>query len=302
MLTKGGSFCRHKKLISKRKHKILLLFLAPSLVFFTLFYYAPIIYGLVMSFYQWKIIGIPSYVGLQNYRQVLFNSTAFTTAFRNTVVFTFWFVILNVSFSLFIAVNLDVLPKALRDLTRVVCFLPVVASMVGMSLVWKWLLDPSYGLINQLLGLIRLGPYGWLKSIDMAMGSVIAASVWKQSGFYTIVFVAGLQTIPSVYYESAVIDGASSARRFWHITVPLLRPIIALQLIMATITGFKTFTQIFVLTKGGPGNSTMTTSMYIYRTGFMNLQMGRASAAALLVSVLLIVLSIVQYRMTSRAY
>lgn len=274
----------------------------PAILFFALFYYFPIVYAGTMSFFRWKIVGTPQFLGIQNYISILFKSTTFRSAFKNTVVFTFWYVIANIIFSLGIAMLINSLSKVVGVFLRIVSFLPVVASMVGISFTWKWLFEPTHGLINHILGYIGLGPYGWLKSPDMALGSVILVSVWKQVGFFTIIFLAGLQTIPVMYYESAKIDGASPFRCFWNITLPLLRPTIALQIVIATIGGFKTFTQIFVLTEGGPGGSTMTTSMYIYKTGFMLLQMGKASAVAFIVSIVIITLAIIQYRAISREY
>ena len=282
--------------IKKRPY---IFFILPALAFFTIFYYFPIGFAAVMSLHNWRIIGTPKFIGLANYITLLFRSTSFKVAFKNTVFFTSWYVILNLIFGLSLALLLDRLTRRLSTLMRVICFLPVVSSMVGMSLAWKFIFEPMYGLANHVLSYVGLGPYGWLKSTDMAMASVIIVSVWKQLGFFAIISLAGLQAIPGVYYESARIDGASSSHLFWNITLPLLRPTIVLQIIIGTIWGFHTFTQIFVLTKGGPGEVTTTLAMYIYRTGIEFLRMGKASAAAFLLSIFIVSLAILQYRLIS---
>lgn len=291
-----------KKLKMRIKKRPYLFFILPALVFFTIFYYFPIVYAGIMSLHRWRIIGTPRFIGLQNYIMLLFESTSFRVTFKNTVFFTFWYVILNLIFALFLALFLNKLTRGLSTVMRVICFLPVVSSMVGMSIAWKWMFEPTLGLVNYILSYVGLGPFGWLKSTDMAMASIIIVSVWKQLGFFTIIFLAGLLAIPIMYYESARIDGASRFRLFWNITLPLLRPIIALQLIITTIWGFRIFTQVFVLTMGGPGEATMTVVMYMYITGIELLMMGKACAAAFVVSICIVSLSILQYHLVSRTY
>jgi ABC-type sugar transport system permease subunit len=179
---------------------------------------------------------------------------------------------------------------------RGVIFMPVVTSMVAVSLMFVWLYQPMYGVLNYVLEFVGLGPYDFLNSPTQVMPSIVAMSVWKSVGYTMVLFLAGLTTIPSELYEAARVDGASGLQSFIHITIPLLKPTTLFALVTGMIGGFQVFTQIYVMTGGGPGTASRTLVMHIYETGFKFFEMGRASALAFLLFALVLVITILQLK------
>lgn len=273
-------------------------FTLPTLLFFVIIFYIPIGFAAIMSFHRWSVLGSAKFLGWRNYEEIFTRSPIFLIALKNTFLFTFGYVVLIVISSLFVAAFINKLGRLGIPL-KTACFLPVISSMVGISIVWKWIYQPHFGLANQLLGYIGLGPFSWLMSPATAMISVIIASAWKRMGLYVIILLAGLQNIPEAQYEAAKIDGASKFQLFRHITLPLLWPVILFVIVIVTIRGLRAFTQIFIMTRGGPGNATRVAAIAIYHTAFRTFQMGKGSAMAFILFILIFVLSYFQIRFFS---
>ncbi|CAM3815790.1 carbohydrate ABC transporter permease [Cytobacillus oceanisediminis] len=269
-------------------------FISPVLLIFSLFLFFPVLFAFYMSFHQWGMIGTPEFVGFHNYVR-LFQDPLFWTSIKNTLIFSLS-VPLKVAIALFIAVLLN---QKIRGLGfyRAAFFFPVVLSMVVVGLVWQWMFSPSYGFINYLLEKLGLPLQNMLIDSDQAMIVLIIVSIWKGLGSNLLLFLAGLQAIPSSVYEAAEIDGANSWQKFWHITVQLLKPTTLFVLIITLIGSFKIFDLAYVITGGGPGTSTMVLVHYIYQEAFQRFDMGYASAAAYVFFIILFILTLVQMRM-----
>lgn len=272
-----------------------ILFLAPSFIGFAVFTLLPVVASLALSFVDWNLIRSPRYVGLANYREAL-NDPIFWKVMRNTAYYTAGSVPLGIGLSLGLAVLLN---RKLRgvEFLRTLYFLPVVSSTVAVSLVWKWLYEPNFGLINYALSLVGISPIGWLTTTTWAMPAVIILSVWKGLGHSMVIFLAGLQSIPRQLYEAAEIDGASRWRQFWDITRPLLSPTTFFVLVISIIGSMQVFSQVFVMTNGGPANSTSTIVYYIYQKGFNEFRMGYASTLSWLLFAVIFAFTLVQLRL-----
>ncbi|MGM0778072.1 MAG: carbohydrate ABC transporter permease [Bacillota bacterium] len=268
-------------------------FMSPVLLIFSLFLFFPVLFAFFMSFHQWGMIGTPEFVGVENYVR-LFKDPLFWISIKNTLIFSLS-VPLKVAIALFIAVLLN---QKIRGLGfyRAAFFFPVVLSMVVVGLVWQWMFSPSYGFINYVLEKLGLPLQNMLIDSDQAMIVLIIVSIWKGLGSNLLLFLAGLQAIPSSVYEAAEIDGANSWQKFWHITVQLLKPTTLFVLIITLIGSFKIFDLAYVITGGGPGTSTMVLVHYIYQEAFQRFDMGYASAAAYVFFIILFILTLVQMR------
>lgn len=279
---------------SKWKQKLTPIgFMSPVLLIFSLFLFFPVLFAFFMSFHQWGMIGTPEFVGVENYVR-LFKDPLFWISIKNTLIFSLS-VPLKVAIALFIAVLLN---QKIRGLGfyRAAFFFPVVLSMVVVGLVWQWMFSPSYGFINYVLEKLGLPLQNMLIDSDQAMIVLIIVSIWKGLGSNLLLFLAGLQAIPSSVYEAAEIDGANSWQKFWHITVQLLKPTTLFVLIITLIGSFKIFDLAYVITGGGPGTSTMVLVHYIYQEAFQRFDMGYASAAAYVFFIILFILTLVQMR------
>jgi len=175
-------------------------------------------------------------------------------------------------------------------------FIPVVTLMVAAAVLWKWLFQTSFGLINYLIGFVGLGPYPWLNSFDLAMPAVIIMTIWKDLGFTMVIFLTALLQLPEQYFEAASIDGAGGLQQWWHITLPLIRPITMLVVFIQIIKSFQVFTQVFVMTGGGPGDATRTLVQYIYEKGFIYWLMGQATAMSVILFLAILAMTMAQFR------
>ncbi len=279
-------------------------FLGPGLAYFAIFHWLPVLQSLVYSTQRWTLLtarsGNRPFVGLLNYELVLQDEVFWQVA-KNTLVYTFFTVGGTVLLGLLVSLALSELRPRLRDASRTIIFLPVVVSLVGASIIWKWLLDYSYGLVNLFLALFGLAHIPWLTDTAWAMPAVIITNVWKNLGFAMVIFLAGLLQIPTTYYEAASVDGAGPWQRFWHVTLPLLRPTTLLVTVTQLIIAFQVFTPVYVMTAGGPGDATKVLVQYIYEQGFEFYAMGKATAMSLLLMVAILVISLVQLRLFGRA-
>jgi multiple sugar transport system permease protein len=289
---------KRKRKLERRERWWGLLFISPNLILFIAFFLIPILATFFFSFTKWDLISPPQSVGIVNYRKLFLNQE-FRKVLFNTFYFSLLSTPLNVALPLALAVALN---QKLRGMAfyRTIYFLPVVSSMVAVSLVWLWLYNPDFGLINAFLRKLGLPAPGWITSVIWAMPSVVIVTVWKGLGFYMMIFLAALQDVPESLIEAAKIDGANFCQRFLHVTVPMISPAIFFVVIMSTIWGFQTFDQIFMMTQGGPLRSTTVLVYDLYREAFEFLHMGYASAIAVMLLVLVMVVTIAQWIARSR--
>lgn len=275
------------------------LFLLPSLVLFLTFIGIPVVAAFLISFTQWDLFNPAKFVGLQNY-QTLWSDDIFKKVMGNTGYFVLLSVPIQMLLGLLCALALN---RGVRGQTvfRIAYFLPVVTSTIAAALVWAWLFNANFGLVNAALGLVGVGePPRWLGSTGWAMPAVIIVSVWQNLGYAMVLFLAGLQNIRTDIYDAAAIDGAKGWRRLWFITLPMLSPTTFFVLIISLIGSFQVFELVFIMTNAGPANATNTLVFYIYQNGFQFYQMGYASAAAMVLFVIVLIITLVQYALQNR--
>jgi multiple sugar transport system permease protein len=270
------------------------LYLAPALILLSIFVFYPTVRLLCDSFYSWDGMSDRAFIGIQNYR-MLIEDDEFWQTVKNTFVFIIGSVPTGMAISLVMALLIQ---KHLigRDIFRTIFFAPVVTSLVAAGLVFVWLLNYDFGLLNLMLEKFGLVKIPWLVDDKYAMLSVIAMTIWKDAGYNMILFLAGLNNISESYYEAARIDGAGSWQMFWKITWPLLMPTTFFILVVRIIFSFRTFEQIYAMTKGGPVGSTTVFVYYIYEKAFKYFEMGYASAAAIALLMIVLVLTYMQFK------
>ena len=272
------------------------LFLLPGLLLFVAFRVYPLLEGLRLSFTNTRL-GRPAYayVGLANYWRLL-EDTRFHVSLLNTAFYSVASTLPILAIPLVMAIALN--RGALRTLLRAAFFFPFTLSVVTVGLTWLWLLDPVVGPFNYYLKALGVPVRSWLADPSMAMWVIILTSVWWVTGYYLVIYLAGLQDIPRELYESAAIDGASGWRSFWAITLPLLRPVLLFVVVTHIIGSFQLFGLVFVVTMGGPGDATRTVVQHLYETAFQNFfQFGMASAMAWVLSSVILVFSVLQFRL-----
>ncbi len=273
------------------------LFAVPALVFFALFAIYPILRTFYLSFFEFSVVDPPVYVGLENFRN-LENDTRFHEAIINSFAYVFSTYIPVWIIALILALALNTKIRA-RGFFRTVYFIPVVMSWVVVAAIWKLIFNRQ-GLMNSLvLENLGLSPKNWLTDAEWAPRAVVIMSVWKEVGFFMVVFLAGLQSIPSDLYEAARVDGSSGWQVFRHITVPLLKPTILFVSVISMITGLQVFVPQWVMTQGGPVDSTLVMSLNIYRTAFVFLEGGRAAAMSVVLFLIIGAVTLVQFKLAS---
>lgn len=293
--------------IGKRKRKLrneMLAtgFLAPYFCFFILFSIIPIFYGLFVSFHDWTLIGKEGFVGLQNYLYALKDPDFWASLWNTT-----YFAIISTPFMIItpflLALILDSKVKG-RTLLRTVFFMPNILSVAVVSFIWIFVLAPYSGLLNTVLHNIGiLGPEQeifWLSEPNLAWISIVMITLWWTQGFNMIVLLAGLQDIPVDHYEAATLDGANAWQRLKYITLPAMRGLIVLITVLQVIASFKVFGQVWLVTRGGPGNETRTMIQYIYETGFTANDLGLSTSMSFIFFVFLVVLSFLQFKFFGR--
>lgn len=273
-----------------RRWFTLALFLGPSLLGLVVFLAGPILASLGLSFTRWDLLTPARWVGLRNFATLLGDSE-FWSALRHTLTFLGGYIPLVMVAGLAVAVALNGRVPA-RTFFRAVYFIPVVMSWVAVALVWKWLLNPYYGLLNNALAVIGVQGPAWLFDPSWAMVSVILTSVWKDVGFVMVILLAGLQAIPEEYYEAAAIDGATGWQRLRYVTLPLLMPAFYFALSISLINSFQVFDQVYVLTGGGPAGATTVLVERIVRNAFSFSRMGYASAMSWALFVLIFAVTV----------
>ncbi len=281
-----------------RRWLVLALFLGPSLIGVVLFVAGPIVASLLLAFTSWDLLTPPTFVGVRNFER-LSRDLEFWAALRHTVTFLAGYVPLVLVTGLAVAVALNGRVPA-RGAFRAVFFLPVVTSWVAVALVWKWLLNPQFGLVNAWLAQLGVQGPAWLFDPSWAMPSVILTSVWKDTGFVMVILLAGLQAIPREYYEASGIDGATRWQQLVHVTVPLLAPAIFFALTISLINSFQVFDQVYVMTGGGPAGATTVLVERIVKQAFSFSRMGYAAAMSWVLFVLIFVTTFAFSRLQRR--
>lgn len=267
-------------------------------VFLTFFIY-PILYSIYLSFMKWNLISpTKTFIGLDNYTELLL-SEEFHMALKNTLVYTVGVVSVSLTIALLLALLLNT-EKKWAAWVQAAMFSPHIISLVSVSILWLWLMDPDFGLLNWFLGLFGVPPLKWIASDKTALFSLILVAIWKVVGYDMVVFLAGLQSIPPEMYEAAKIDGAGAARRLWHVTLPLLSPTIFFLTVTSVISSFQVFDIVKIMTGGGPADSTNVMVFYVYEYGFRFFKIGHASAASVVLFLMVLGMTILQFRWVER--
>jgi multiple sugar transport system permease protein len=275
-------------------------FALPFLIIFLTFMAGPIVVSAVLSLTDFGLADLrdpigTTFIGLENYTTLL-SDPKFTKAIVNTAYFVLVGVPLTLAVGLGAALALNRGITKFRTLFRVGYYLPVVTSIVAIAVVWRFVLNPDQGLVNMALASAGIDGPNWLGNSALAMPAIIAMAVWRNVGFAMVVFLAGLQTIPSQLYEAAAIDGANRWQAFRHVTVPMLRPTILFISVITTIGYLQLFEEPFVMTDGGPLDSTLSIAMYMYQQGFEFFHQGYAAAIAWVLFIIVAIVAFVQFR------
>jgi multiple sugar transport system permease protein len=283
----------------KRSVRSAYLLIAPYLLFLAVFLVYPIFFSVWLTFHDWNIVSPEiSFVGLENYRRLIEDELFFKALWN-----TFRFILINIPLQVVLALLLAVAlnqPIKGRGFFRAAYFLPVVTSGVVISFLWSWMLSTDDGIINEVLGWFGIDAIPWLTSEAWSIPSIAWVAAWKNLGYYVVIFLAGLQSIPKNLYEAARIDGAGSVQIFFRITLPMLNPAMLLVLVMSTINGFQLFTEPFIMTGGGPANSSLSVVMYIYKNAFQSLNMGYAATIGLALALIILAVSLLQKKLLER--
>ena len=276
------------------------LFLAPTLIGLGLFTMIPIVASFVLAFFRWDIISSPEFVGMANFADLATDPTV-RVSFLNTFGFVIVAVILQLAVALLLASLVQSrMPSWLRTFFRSAFFFPLILSAASVSLVMAYLFNEEFGLVNRVLAAINLPEVGWLTTSGGAITVVLLVYVWQNFGFTFLLFVGGLASIPRDVYEASAIDGATGWKQFRAITLPLLSPTVLVASVMAIISALQIFDQPYVMTRGGPGDATRTAVMVIFESAFQQLEFGRASAIGIVLTLIIIAVTALQFRLSRR--
>jgi len=269
------------------------LFLSPALLMFITWLLIPIAFSLYLSFHRWSMVDpLKPFIGFGHFKKI-FEDKDLLKSLLNTAIYT-----LNVPVSLAISLGVALLMnREIKGINffRLLYFLPSISSFVAISIVWQWIYNPEFGLMNYLLGIFGLPPQKWLGSPNTAMISLMIMSIWLNMGYQMVVFLAGLQGIPQYLYEVAELDGANRFRKFWHITLPMLKPTTFFLLVTSFIGSFQVFTQVYVMTQGGPAGATDVFVYHIYNTAWKGFEMGYASAQSWFLFLIIFAATMLQF-------
>lgn len=275
-------------------------FLAPSAGSFLLFVFAPTVGVIVLSFYSWNLLSDGTFIGLDNFAK-LFSDARLLAVYRSTTFMALAILAINILAGLLLAVLLETrMPRFIRGFFRLSFLFPFVVSSSAVALIWRFLLNKDLGLINYWLGQFGISNIDWLGSSAWAPVAVVIVNSWKTVGFSILVYVAGLQSIPSEIKEAAIVDGTNAWQRFWRVTLPLLSPTVFFLVVINTINAFQVFAEPRVLTQGGPGDASRTVVEFIYDTAFQSFDLGYASTVGITLMLVLVVLTLVQFRVSRR--
>ena len=285
----------------KRGSRLLIwVFLAPTLIGLGLFAFIPIIGSVILAFFRWDIITAPEFVGVDNFVELASNPTV-RVSFLNTIGFVIVAVVVQLAVALGLAILVQSkMPNWLRTFFRSSLFFPLILSAASVSLIMAYLFNQEFGLINQFLSFLGFAKVGWLTTGFGAKVVVLLVYVWQNFGFTFLMFIGGVSAIPKEVYEASSIDGATGWTQFRQITLPLVSPTMLVASVMAIISALQIFDQPYVLTRGGPGDETRTAVMVIYESAFQQLEFGLASAIGVVLTVLIIVVTAIQFQLSKR--
>ena len=286
----------NKKKSAAKKTLIAYSFILPNLIGFFVFTFIPILFSLFLSFCEWDSGNPIKFVGLENFITLFTKDLSFRIALKNTIVYTLATVPLTLSLALGLAMLMNK-PLKGRVFFRSVLFFPYVASLVAVAVVWMALFNPDRGPVNGLLMAIGIqNPPRWAASTTWALPTVIGLAVWKGMGYYMIVYLAALQGVPSDLYEAAALDGAGKWKQFIHITWPSVTPTTFFILMMLMVASFKSYDIMYITTQGGPGEATKVLAYHIFNSAFVNSQFGYASAVAMTLLSIIMVVTLIQFK------
>lgn len=275
------------------------LFLLPAIILFAFFVWYPIIYGFVLSFQDNSLFGgTGSWVGVRNFQRV-FADPLFTIAWGNTLKFALYGLLFGYAIPIILAIAINEVRFG-KTYFRLAFYLPVIIPPLVTVFLWRYMYTPDGGLLNGLLSLVGIGRQTWLQSPATAIQSLVAVTTWANAGGTMLIYLAALQSVPADLYEAAELDGASIARRIWHVTLPQIRGVMLIMLILQIIATAQVFTEPFTLTDGGPVNATTTVMLLIYRYAFQNADLGSASALSVILFLALVAFSLVYFGVTRR--
>jgi multiple sugar transport system permease protein len=270
-------------------------FISPALILFVVFIAGPLLGAIGLSFYSWDLFSDREFVGLQNYRTLAHDDLA-RTAIRNSFVFAFGSIVLHISIGLLLALAVNrPINWGLRYFLRTAYFFPLLISWASVALIWLYALNPNFGFFNYYLRQLGLNPPNWLVDRDWSMSALLFVDLWRTLGFTFIILLAGLQGVPRSLYEAAMLDGAGSGRRFIDVTLPMISPTLFFVLVLNFIGAFQIFEPMYIMTNGGPANSTRSLVQHIFETGFRSFEMGYASALAIVVFVVIMIATLIQF-------
>ncbi len=272
-------------------------FLLPFMVVFVLFHVYPMVYGVTISFYRFRGLYDRTFVGLANFARLL-DDARFYQTFWNTTYYTVGTLLILIPIPLVLAALLKSKLCKGASFYQTMTFMPALTSLVVVGAVFRLVLMEQGGLLNNFLGLFGVAPLKWTNSAALVIPSLLIVAFWRWTGINIIYFLSGLTTIPEELYQAAAIDGADGFRRFWYITLPLLRPVALFVLIISTIGGYQLFTEVYVLWNQGstPGNAGLTLALYLYRQAFSSFDLGYAAAIGVVMGVIIMILSLIQFR------
>ena len=290
---------KQRRARERKKVLVGLAFLLPNFIGFLIFTLLPVISSLALSFFGWDLINPPQFAGFSNFAELFRNDPLFWKVMGNTALYT----VMTVPGTLVMALILALLVNQKlrgRIVYRFIYFLPVVTSSVAVALVWNWMYNPDFGLVNSFLSLFGIPQVNWLTDPNTAMFAISLVSVWSGAGYNMVLYLAGLQDIPQQLYEACELDGAGAFQKFFSVTLPLLTPTTFFVLVMSLIGSFQVFDLVYMMTGGGPNNATRTIVSYIYDNAFRFFKMGYASAMAWVLFVIIFLLTLLQFRMQKR--
>ncbi len=276
----------------KKKKFLPYLLVSPYLLFVLVFVLFPVFFSLYLTFHKWNIIAPMKFIGLENYTR-LFSDRLFWKAIGNTLKFLLLHIPLQLIVSLFLAYLLNQKIKA-ASFFRGSFFMPVIVSGVVVTILWQQLLGFDFGLINRMLMDIGMSKVGWLVDPGIAIYSIAVMATWKNVGLYVILFLVGLQTVPTQYYEAAKMEGATRWQQFYHITLPMINPTVFMVVILSTIGGFSLFIEPYIMTGGGPLNTTLSAVLYIYKQAFQYYNMGYSATLGFFYAIMIMTVVILQ--------
>ena len=289
---------RRRSSLRAQRERLFYILISPWIVGFLAFVLGPMVYSGYLSLTRWNLLAPPQFIGLGNYRQLV-HDPLFWQSLKVTTIYAVVSVPLGLAFALFLAILLNQRVRGL-SVFRTILYLPSVVSGVAVSVVFMWVFNPSFGIVNSILSYFGIKGPGWIESPTWALPAMILMSLWSVGGSM-IIFLAGLQNVPPELHEAAAIDGAGMWRRFLNVTIPLLTPTILFNLILSIINQFQIFTQAYVMTNGGPLNSTLFYVFYLWQNAFQYLNMGYAAAMAWILFFIVLIVTVAVFA-TSRKW